>query len=253
MLAGVLAARPRVAWGSRGSGCVAPGPVANHDSDPRTAGDTSEEGGIAEQVRPGQSSRSEHWAIRRVADLRPCSRRDASGANPELVGRQSSWAPPIHATRRLSWAWIAMRRQPPTRERYHVLRVGGRSARRIGSTASGRPWSNAGVRAPHGHRWVGTPHAMVRLSSPKRTRLVDGNFDRLVGYADLALAAAIHSSRRTTRRGHWCWLESSVAHQALGRLEAKLSVASRRSHSHARIGRFRPLWPSLGLPNRGPR
>jgi hypothetical protein len=31
-------------------------------------------------------------------------------------------------------------------------------------------------------------------------------------YADLAPAAAIHCSRRTIRSGHWCWLESSVAH-----------------------------------------
>lgn len=33
------------------------------------------------------------------------------------------------------------------------------------------------------------------------------------GYADLAVAVASHCSRRTIRRGHWCWFGSSVAHQ----------------------------------------
>jgi predicted ATPase len=45
--------------------------------------------------------------------------------------------------------------------------------------------------------------------------------DRLVAYADLAMAAAIHGSRRTIRSRHWCWSGSSVAHQALGRLVDK--------------------------------
>jgi len=45
---------------------------------------------------------------------------------------------------------------------------------------------------------------------------VDGHdFDRQIAYADLTLAAAIHSSRRTIRSGHWCWPGTSVAHQPL--------------------------------------
>ena len=73
--------------------------------------------------------------------------------------------------------------------------------------------------------WPGN-HAVsgFRLHSglPPAHRREQGVYvDWILAYADRDIASASHSWRRTIRRGHWCWPESSVAHQALGRSETK--------------------------------
>ena len=63
-----------------------------------------------------------------------------------------------------------------------------------------------------------TRHGCSRPTAPEWSSGEDP--DWLVDYADLTIAPAIHSARRTMRSGHWL-PGSSVAHQALGRLETK--------------------------------